>query len=903
MPGPPQQALLLAVLVANVGRPVSASELTRLLWGEAAPATAVNALHKYVSALRRLLEPTLGPRESGGHLQRRGDAYVFTGEAAAIDLVEFRAAVADALRASGAGRLEAALNGYVAALHLWDGPAAGGLTRGVLPPAIFAELDAEVESAVVAATAVAVRANRPQEVLRFARRAADLDPTNEAVQAAFISALAAAGQRAEALSRFRTVTAHLAEELGIDPGPGLQAVYREVLDPPLPEPRAPAHHRPATVEPQQLADFCGRLTELESIGAFLRSDDLPEPAVLVVSGPPGVGKTATVVEALRNEPARLFLNLLGVDPVPLTPLEVLRGLLGQANPGAEPPGTLDEASAAWTTVAATTPLVVVLDNAASEAQVRAVLVGQARVLVTSRRTLPGLSATKRIALGPLAPDDSAKLLATLLPLQTAPGELKELADLCGNFPLALRIAGSRVASRPNWTLGDFLPRLRDERLRIAELVAGDLAIDTAFSLSYDALDGPAKALFRGLSLLHGTPFNAELAASVDGLDVSVCRRRLDALVDLGLVEALRGDRYLLHDLLQVYAAERQREEVPAEVERAQRLRLNRWTLRTARDAALLFPDIWAPVPVPSSATDDELRRARGWLTSESSHWYAALIDAAALGEHELVNDTADALLRIASEWWQWGRWAEVHATAAESARLIGDQVSHVKQLIARASALEGEDADPESDEHPARRALAAAQELGDPFWIANCRTFVAEGYLAAGKPEAAVLEAQLASAAFAALGFRGPDLGSRAVILKGLAELDLDAALLLYEESVALIDELGPRPERAVQAVEIHNVFTSGLRVMFRLKRFANALAISRRMLQLPDNFLDGGFSALALRHQGFALLGLERFDEARAALESALALSGPYREQWWADQIEEALQTIRSAVQEQPLR
>ncbi|NTY58155.1 AfsR/SARP family transcriptional regulator [Mycolicibacterium sphagni] len=101
--GPRQQAYLLALLLARAGRPTSTDELVSLIWGENAPASALNVVHKYVGTLRRLLEPALPPRGSGSHLLRRGNGYLFTADPDTLDLLDFRhhAAAAQAALAEG----------------------------------------------------------------------------------------------------------------------------------------------------------------------------------------------------------------------------------------------------------------------------------------------------------------------------------------------------------------------------------------------------------------------------------------------------------------------------------------------------------------------------------------------------------------------------------------------------------------------------------------------------------------------------------------------------------------------------------------------------------------------------------------------------------------------------------
>ncbi|MFM9608637.1 BTAD domain-containing putative transcriptional regulator [Streptomyces niveiscabiei] len=228
-PGPRQQAYLLAILLARAGKPISTSELVDLIWAEDVPASAVNILQKYVGALRRLFEPALPLREAGSYLPRRGNAYLFTGGPATLDLLAFREHVDAARAALTRHDQEAALDHYTVALGLWHGPAGDGIADGTTATTVFAALDNEFYDACTAAVEPAVSTGRPERVLAALRLAASMAPFNEPVLAALVGALGATGHQAEALSVYRQTRDRLAEELGIDPGPALADAQRRVL--------------------------------------------------------------------------------------------------------------------------------------------------------------------------------------------------------------------------------------------------------------------------------------------------------------------------------------------------------------------------------------------------------------------------------------------------------------------------------------------------------------------------------------------------------------------------------------------------------------------------------------------------------------------------------------------------
>ncbi|WP_433222119.1 ATP-binding protein [Dactylosporangium sp. CS-047395] len=300
-PGPRQQAYLLALLLARAGRPTSTGELIDLIWGDEAPASALNVIHKYVGALRRTLEPLLPARETGSFLHRRGNAYLFTAEPDRLDLLAFRRLVA----AAGAEpHPETALGHLAGALALWRGPAGNGVAGGTGAASVFAALDDEFYAACTSAAELAVATGRPEPVLPALRLAASMAPFHEPVQAGLVAALGAAGLQAEALSVYRTVRDRLADELGIDPGPALEAAHRQVLTQtaaPAPAGAATTNAAATTADDGVRASagpaLVGRVEELAMLRQAVEGAVAGRTAVAVVEGEPGVGKTRLLEEA------------------------------------------------------------------------------------------------------------------------------------------------------------------------------------------------------------------------------------------------------------------------------------------------------------------------------------------------------------------------------------------------------------------------------------------------------------------------------------------------------------------------------------------------------------------------------------------------------------------------------
>ncbi|MCV2490954.1 helix-turn-helix domain-containing protein [Geodermatophilus sp. YIM 151500] len=317
--------------------------------------------------------------------------------------------------------------------------------------------------------------------------------------------------------------------------------------------RAPSWRLPL---PRDTADFTGREAELASVTAALTGARAARSPLVVVTGPPGYGKTSVAVRAsarLRSAfPDQLFVDLGGVTHEPPSPRavadRVLGALLGRESTGHDT-GYVRE-------LLAERQRLLVLDDAASESQIRALrpTTGPTALLVTSRRSLAGLDEAGRVPLDRLPSSDARQVLAAIIPAeQAAQTDLARLARLCDHVPLALRIAGNRVASRPGWTAAGLVERLAVREHRLDALTAGDLQIRAAIRSSVDQLGPAARRLFRRLALVDEPTVPAGLAAALVGEPRWRAEDVLDELADLNLVQPAPGDRYALRGLLRLYA--------------------------------------------------------------------------------------------------------------------------------------------------------------------------------------------------------------------------------------------------------------------------------------------------------------------------------------------------------------
>jgi transcriptional regulator with XRE-family HTH domain len=322
--------------------------------------------------------------------------------------------------------------------------------------------------------------------------------------------------------------------------------------------------------PRLVDDFTGRAAELVWVNELAEAGNTPG-VVGLVTGSGGMGKTTLAIRAAHGLRASfadgvLFLDLLGMAPRPLTASDALGQLLRALGLGDERiPADVAERASVYRSLLRDRQALIVLDNAASEEQVRPLLpgAGASRTLITAKRMLAGLEGVRRLTLGPLAVPESTELLAGILGRRDE--ALDRLARLSDGMPLALRIIGNRLVSRPGWDPADLVARLADEEHRLDQFTAGDLKIASAFALSYDQLADDARRVFRRLALVPGRDFDAALAAVAGEVPVEVAWDALDDLVDLGLLMDSGAGRYRFHDLVRLFARKRlEAEESPAE---------------------------------------------------------------------------------------------------------------------------------------------------------------------------------------------------------------------------------------------------------------------------------------------------------------------------------------------------
>ncbi|GGM97049.1 hypothetical protein GCM10011609_38590 [Lentzea pudingi] len=410
--------------------------------------------------------------------------------------------------------------------------------------------------------------------------------------------------------------------------------------------------------PADLPDFVGREAELAS----LSTTDAP---VVVITGPPGVGKTALAIKLAhrvrdRFPDGQLHVDLRGFSTGSEVTVDQALGrfLRALGVPPERVPVDLDEQIELYRSKLRGRRVLVVLDNATELSPLVPGVEGCAAV-VTSRNDLEG-----QVRLDVLA-EEEAQALLNRMEVDGSPEERAELIRLCAHLPLALRIAGAHLVDRH---LPDYLAELRgDGRLDALE-IEGDAAVRAAFELSNTALPDDARRLFGLLSVHPGVDFDVRDAAVLGNLSIEDSARQVGVLVGAGLVQQA-GERFQLHDLIRLFASEQVGADGPAALRR-----LLSFYLATARTAAdLATPAVKRldrlPLDVDGLAfsTADE---ARAWLDAKR----AVLVAAAQVAPHPFASHLTDSLRGYLYYGGYRPELKMLLATGLASARAAGDVV-------------------------------------------------------------------------------------------------------------------------------------------------------------------------------------------------------------------------------------
>ncbi|MFE1317625.1 BTAD domain-containing putative transcriptional regulator [Kitasatospora phosalacinea] len=622
----PKARTLLAVLLLNANRPVSLDRLTDALWGEDAPATAEASLRNLVARLRRSLAD-----EDGKRLRATPSGYQLVVAEDELDTLQFESAIRRARAAHEADDLPAVLAETAAALGLWRGEPLADLPEATADGAVREQWRESRLQALEWRFDAELRQGRPHALVPELTRLVGEHPLRESFHAQLMRALHLTGDRARALTVHQRLRTALVEELGVEPGSAVQEAHRRVLAEhpaaPGPDPTAAVtadRPRPSQL-PASASHFVGRQEQLDALRRTLLADS-DRPAVAVVSGMAGVGKSALAVrcaDALRPDfpDGQLFLNLRGATPG-LTPLSAHAALTALLHGLGTPPGTVpadaDSAAALLRTTLTGTRTLLVLDDAADAAQVRPLLPAGpgCAVLVTSRSPMHTLDRTLHLRLEPLSEHDSIALVERTAGRATVDrsvvaieqADLARLVRLCGRLPLALRIVGARLAARRTLPVRGLVGRLEEHEDRLDELELDDLSIRRSLALTYDSLrastrrpDLRAADALAAIGAIDLPDYSAPLLAAVLRITPAQAGAALDRLVEVALLDEPRPDRYSPHDLVRDYA----RELVP-DPEAHVRAALEWYFSLASRTSQALDPDVYGNSQLPPVDAADQL---------------------------------------------------------------------------------------------------------------------------------------------------------------------------------------------------------------------------------------------------------------------------------------------------------
>jgi DNA-binding SARP family transcriptional activator/tetratricopeptide (TPR) repeat protein len=864
--GSPQQKAVLALLLLRAGSRVSRSEFIDALWGAAPPATAEQTLQTYIYRLRKLLDAA----GTDAIIVRSSDGYLIRISAEELDLTVFRRQVAAAEIARRDRDPVVATGLLRAALALWDGQPMSDIRadfvstqRNVLDKARLNALEALFE--------LELELDASKSLINEIANVVDEYPLDERFPRLLMLALHRSGQQAEALEAYERIRAVLADELGIDPGPQLQALQLQILRGELPLPQARPHVVEAFAPAQLPADstgFIAREAELSQLDALLLAGRERAGSVLaVVHGMAGAGKTTLAVHwghrvADRFPDGQIYLNLRGFDAsgsamMPAEGIRVVLDALGVA-PRQIPLG-LDSQTAFYRSVLAGRQMMIVLDNARDAEQVRPLLPGSSGcvVVVTSRNQLTSLVALDHahpVALDVLPDQAAAAFLAERLGSARAgaePGEVAGIVEVCGGLPLALAIVAARATLNPDHFLGTIIAQLRADRGTLDSFSGPDAAIDVRaiFSWSYQQLGGSAARLFRLLILHPGSTIAVDTAASLLGIGVRQTRALAAELAAAHLISEPEPARYQMHELLRAYARELHFSADSNADRRAALGRMLDHYVHTARRAAAMFHPLYPPLDVGGTeagavvADFATASDAQAWLAAEHRTLVAAVLLALEEGLECQAWQLADALSESFQVQCHWHDRLTVQSAALEAGVRLKDL-----SVQARAHRDLGSARIPLGEYTRAQfhlsRALTLYQELLDPSAEARTLRILANMHVHQGDHARGLREAR------------------RALRICRLASDDLGTAVSLNDSGwyFALVGDYPRALENCEKALSMfrgtHLVGEAGVQhslgyIHDQMGDREQALRCYRRALDLARELGNRYLESLVLEHLG----------------------------------------------------
>ncbi len=920
------QRALLATLLLAANRVVPAEDIAEGLWGAVPPPSAPVTIRNYVKRLRQALGDTGRARIS---TQPRG--YLISVGPGELDTSRFEGLLESARVAARDGCWDTAADQARAALALWRGEPLADVESGTLALREVPRLDEMRLQALEVRIDADLHVGRHAEVTAELQDLARAHPLREQMHALLMLALYRYGRQGEALAAYQHARQVLVEELGTEPGADLQALHQQILtaDPAL------ATHKARSVTtrgagpapPRQLpgvaAHFTGRKGELAELSRVLDQADDQAPGTVVISvisaigGMAGVGKTALAVHwahqvAPRFGDGQLYVNLRGFDPAasPVSPEQAIRELLdGLAVPAAQIPPSLPAQASLYRSLLAGRSLLIVLDNARDEQQVRPLLPAGpgCLVLITSRRQLAGLAATdgaRLLTLDVLPPGEARQMLAARLGAGRAAAEpeaVTQIAALCAHLPLAMAIAAARAAARPGIPLPALAAELRDAAGRLDALDTGDSAasVRAVFSWSTHHLSPTAARMFRLLGLHPGPDITVSAAASLAGLPPAVAGRDLGELTRAHLITEHPPGRYALHDLLRAYATEQAHVTGDEPARRAATRRVIDHYLHTAHAAdRLLNP---ARDPITLAACADGVRperladygQAMAWFRAEHKVLLAVLTLAVDTGCDTHAWQIPWTMVDFYDFSGHWHDWIATQRIAIAAARRLGHRAAEAACCRALGNAYARTGRDHDALDH-LRRALRLFREAGDPIGEARTHQDLSWMLDRQGRPAQALRHDRIALRRYEQAGhLRGQANALNAIGWLHAVLGEYRKAVDHCRQALVLHRELGNRRGEAAALDSLGYAYQ-------HLGQGSESVACYRRSLGLFRELSDRSNEAEVLTHLGDAYHTAGSPGQARDAWRRALAILDDLHHPG-AGQVRAKLTTAAGAIHGEP--
>ncbi|WP_327370462.1 BTAD domain-containing putative transcriptional regulator [Streptomyces sp. NBC_01217] len=830
-------------------------------------------------------------------------------------------------------------------LAMWRGPALAGLQGSPVLDGWAGSLQEARLAAHEFCLRLELQRGRHVEIISELMEATEANPLREGLQGLLMQALYRSQRQAEALAVYRQTRERLIEELGVEPGSQLRRLEYEILsgntqywEPVVTEPvvRELRPEVPVTVTssqlPERITDFVGRARLLEQIRRQLHSgeptadDDVP---VVVLHGQGGSGKSTLAIHAAHHlsqdfPDGRLYADMQGMSLQPLTPRRILWRFLRELRvDAADIPDALEDRVELFRSLVAQRRMLIVVDDVPSEVNPLELLPvkGKCAILLTWRPRRVKASQVTLLEVSKFDGEEAVELLGRIVGQSRVVAEWQAahlIAQLCDRLPLALRIVGSRLATRSEWKLEEMVRRLGNEPRRLGELVHGGLAVRTTLAMAYHSLSPEARRLVRRLGAIEIPTFAGWVARVLLGRGAVEWGVALHELMDAHLIEVVSGTdqdtfRYRIHDLVRVFARERaQAEEPEQEISRARHelmevylgLAVRAHRAEYGGDYTLLHGSAALrrePPLIPPLLSSNPLR----WMDSERANLIWATREAALAGADEISWDLAVTAVTLFESHGYYDEWLITHTEALEAVRRAGNRRGEVvllsslgalnifKQNLAEAGCLLREALTGFEDmgEHHGRvlvlrnlaylqrvqgkraealttyhEALTGCREVGDRAAEAHVLINIAQLGLADGRPLEAGTLLDSALAICAEIGAQR--VASQALLRRGMAFLELDR----FDDAERMLD-------RALEIVrlrgdlegEAHVVCGLGM-TRLRQDRLEEASALLHTGMTLAQSAGSQALRGRALvalgdlhRARGEDSLAALSFEEARA--------------------------------------